>query len=66
MTTVYSVARKVIQDSIDMEYVKECGYKTVAEVYHSEFGNYRSLSVKACKEYLQGLPSVCSVPLLQQ
>jgi len=61
MTTINEVAKKVIADSIDMEYVTDCGFKTVAEVYQAEFG-WAGLSPTTCKDYLQGLPSVCEVP----
>lgn len=61
MTTISEVAKKVVADSINMEYVKECGHTTVAQVYNAEFG-WRELTPQACKDYLQGLPSVCEVP----
>lgn len=61
MTTVSEVAHKIVKDCIDMEYVKDCGFTTVSEVYRAEYG-YNGLTDKTCKDYLQGLPSVCTVP----
>lgn len=61
MATVHSVAKSVVHVNIDMEYVDECGYKSVAEVYNAEYG-HNGITSKACHDYLQGLPSVCTVP----
>lgn len=61
MKAFQTIAKEIVLASIDMDYVKECGHTTVAQVYQSEYG-YNGVSAKACKDYLQGLPSVCSVP----
>lgn len=61
MSTIATIASKIVEINIDMGYVQDCGFTTVGEVYNSEFG-YNGLSDKACKDYLQGLPSVCTVP----
>lgn len=61
MNTINAIATHLIKESIDLDYVKECGFKTVGEVFNKEFG-HAGLSDKSCREYLQGLPSVCSVP----
>lgn len=61
MATVTQVCAKVIAENIDMVYVEDCGHKTVSDVYRSEYG-YNGLSDKSCKDYLQGLPTVCCVP----
>ena len=61
MTTVNEVAIEVVKQAIDLDYVKECGFKTVGETFQKEYG-HTGLSDKSCREYLQGLPSVCSVP----
>jgi hypothetical protein len=57
---ILPVCAKVVADSIDWDYVKECG-GSVSAVYRVEFG-YNGLSDQSCKDYLQGLPSVCTVP----
>ena len=61
MTTINDVAKKVVAAAIDMDYVTECGFTTVAQVYNAEYG-WAGLSPVKCKDYLQGLPSVCEVP----
>lgn len=61
MTTINEVAKKVVAAAIDMDYVTECGHTTVAQVYNSEYG-WAGLTPTTCKNYLQGLPSVCEVP----
>jgi hypothetical protein len=61
MTTVNQVAKQIVESAIDMEYVTDCGKTTVGEVYQAEYG-YNGLTPTACKDYLQGLPSVCTVP----
>lgn len=61
MTTIGQVADKIVKDRLDLDYVKECGKTTVGEVYFSEFG-YNGLTDTMCKDYLQGLPSLCTVP----
>lgn len=45
-----------------MQYVaNETDWCTVRQVYDSEYG-YNGVSPQACKDYLQGLPSVCTIP----
>lgn len=58
---IQQVANRIVAQSIDMNYVTDCGCTTVSAIYQSEFG-YNGLSDKSCKDYLQGLPSVCTVP----
>ena len=58
--TLSQVAHKVVEDSIDHDYVKECG-GSLSAIYRAEYG-YNGLTDKSCKDYLQGLPSVCTVP----
>ncbi len=60
MTTIAEVVKAEIIASIDHEYISECGGSLKA-VYQSEYG-YNGISDKACKDYLQGLPSVCTIP----
>lgn len=55
------IVKEIVTTSISMEYVQECGFTKVSEVYQSEYG-YNGLSRKSCTDYLQGLPSVCTVP----
>ena len=59
MTTISQVCKAIVTDSIDHDYLLECG--SLSNVYQSEYG-YNGVSPKACKDYLQGLPSVCTVP----
>ena len=60
MTTILQACKQIVKDSIDHDYLLECG-ETLSDVYKSEYG-YNGVSSKACMNYLQGLPSVCTVP----
>ncbi len=64
MTTINQVAKQIVEAAIDMDYVADCGFKTVGEVYKAEFAHNHHLTANPtnCKDYLQGLPSVCEVP----
>ena len=53
------ICKQVVTDAIDHDYLMECG--SLSNVYRSEYG-YNGVTPKACKDYLQGLPSVCTVP----
>lgn len=59
MTTITEVCKAIVTDAIDHDYLLECG--SLSNVYRSEYG-YNGVSPKACMNYLQGLPSVCTVP----
>lgn len=59
MTTINQVCKAIVVDAIDQDYLLECG--SLSNVYQAEYG-YNGVSPKACKDYLQGLPSVCTVP----
>lgn len=59
MTTLNQVCKAIVTDAIDHDYLLECG--SLSNVYRSEYG-YKGVSPKACMDYLQGLPSVCTVP----
>lgn len=59
MTTINQICKAIVTDAIDHDYLLECG--SLSNVYRSEYG-YNGVSPKACKDYLQGLPSVCTVP----
>lgn len=67
MTTLTTVVKTIVENSISKDYLVECGYaaenilEDVAAIYEAEYG-YNGVSPKACKDYLQGLPSVCTIP----
>lgn len=61
MKAFQTIAKEIVAANIDMDYVKECGYTKVSEVYQAEHG-YAGLNANACRSYLQGLPGVCTVP----
>ena len=60
MTTILQACKQIVKDSIDLDYLQE--YGSISAVYNNEYGNHNGLSTKACRDYLQGLPSVCTVP----
>lgn len=60
MTTLAQACKAIVTDAIDHDYMAECG--TLASIYNAEYGSYNGTTPKACKDYLQGLPSVCTVP----
>lgn len=64
MATVHSVAKATVHASINMEYIEECEVQNVTGVYMLEYGYRGVVSSKACCDYLQGLPSFCSVPFM--
>jgi len=59
-STLAQACKAIVTDAIDHDYLAECG--TLASIYNAEYGSYNGVSPKACKDYLQGLPSVCTVP----
>ena len=63
MTTLAQACKAIVTDAIDHDYLLECGQlRSVKQVYNAEYGSYNGTTPKACKDYLQGLPSVCTVP----
>lgn len=68
MTTLAQACKAIVTGAIDHNYLLECETKghdlgsRLHSVYWAEYGNYSGTSPKACKDYLQGLPSVCTVP----
>lgn len=60
MTTISQVCKAIVNDSIDQGYLLLEG-GSLSNIYNSEYG-YNGVSPKACMNYLQGLPSVCTVP----
>lgn len=66
MTTIAQVVKTIVENSIDRDYIAECGSPTtgaatLASIYEAEYG-YNGKSPKACMDYLQGLPGVCTIP----
>ena len=59
MTTLAQACKAIVTDAIDHDYLLECG--NLSNVYQAEYG-YNGVSPRACRDYLQGLPSVCTVP----
>lgn len=59
MTTINQACKAIVADAIDWDYLSG---ETIAFVYNTEFGSYNGTTPKACTSYLQGLPSVCTVP----
>lgn len=59
MTTINQICKAIVAGAIDQDYLLECG--SLSNVYQSEYG-YNGVSPRACRDYLQGLPSVCTVP----
>lgn len=66
MASIAQIVKTLIENSIDRDYIVECGLdvnnkESLAMVYAAEYG-YNGVSPKTCKGYLQGLPSVCTIP----
>lgn len=61
MTTINQVCKQIVTDAIDHEYLMECG-AVLSDVYMSEYGNWNGKTPGKCMDYLQGLPTVCTVP----
>lgn len=56
------VIKEIVLSSIDTEELLRDGmYHTLRQVYDSEYG-YNGVTPQACKDYLQALPSVCTIP----
>jgi len=66
MTTLAQAVKAIVENSINRDYIAECGNPitgaaTLASIYEAEYG-YNGKSPAACRDYLQGLPSVCTIP----
>lgn len=61
MTTINQVCKAVVIENLDQSYIDQIGF-TLNEIYYSEYGSWNGTNPKACRDYLQGLPSVCTVP----
>jgi hypothetical protein len=60
MTTLAQGVKVIVQNSINQDYLDECG--SLKSIYFAEYGDYNGTNPKACMDYLQGLPSVCTIP----
>lgn len=60
MSKLQSVIKQIVLQNIDLGME---GYEslTLRQVYDSEYG-YLGVTPQACKDYLQGLPTVCTIP----
>lgn len=66
MTTLAQAVTKIVEDSINQDYIDECGNPgtgaaTLRSIYDVEY-SYNGCNPKACMDYLGGLPSVCTIP----
>ena len=61
MTTIAQAVAEIVKSHIDEQYILDCGFTNLSQVYQAEYG-YNGKSPKACMDYLQGLPSVCTIP----
>lgn len=54
------VVKEIVVNSVDLDME---GYEgeTLKSVYQAEYG-YNGVTPQVCKDYLQGLPSVCTIP----
>lgn len=67
MTTLAQAVTKIVADSIDHDYIADCNNAldhaaTLQSIYMAEYGNWNGCTPAACKGYLQGLPTVCTIP----
>ena len=60
MTTILQVCKQIVTGAIDHDYLHEQG--DLSTVYNSEYGHTGLASWRTCRDYLQGLPTVCTVP----
>lgn len=61
MTTLAQACKAIVLKSVNDEMLEGWGQIELARIYEAEYG-FNGTSPKACKDYLQGLPSVCTVP----
>ena len=61
MNKLQKLVRQIVISSIDLS-----GYdgQTLAQVYDAEYGYHGLPTPERCRDYLQGLPSVCTVPFM--
>ena len=61
MTTLAQACKAIVSAAIDQDFLLENG--SLFNIYMEEYGSWRlQVSPKTCLDYLQGLPSVCTVP----
>lgn len=63
MVALYKACKAIVSESIDNDYLEEC-QGNLLSVYMSEYGDWQKdgATPKNCTDYLQGLPTVCTVP----
>lgn len=61
MNTLTKVCKQIVTDAIDHDYLMECGV-VLSHAFMSEYGKWHGKTPRACRDYLQALPSVCTVP----
>ena len=61
MNKMQKLVRQIVISSIDLS---EREGQTLAQVYAAEYGHHGKPTPERCRDYLQGLPSVCTVPFM--
>lgn len=61
MNQMQKVVKQIIIANVDLTDYEGSGLNTLREVYDAEYG-YNGLKPQTCTDYLQGLPSVCTIP----
>ena len=61
MNKVQKAIKQIIIANVDLSAYEGTGLDNLRQVYDAEFG-YNGLTPQACTNYLQGLPSVCTIP----
>ena len=61
MNKLQKLVRQIVISSIDLS---ERDGQTLAQVYDAEYGYHGLPTPERCRDYLQGLPSVCTVPFM--
>ncbi len=60
MATLNQICKLVVSSSLNADYIQENG--TLPQIYWEEYGQHAGITPAACKGYLGGLPSVCTIP----
>lgn len=61
MNKVQKAIKQLILANVDRSGYEGTCLNTLREIYDREYG-WRGCSPQACMDYLQGLPSVCTIP----
>lgn len=61
MNTLAKVCKQIVTDAIDHDYLMECD-AVLCDAFMSGYGKRHGKTPRACRDYLQALPSVCTVP----